>query len=77
MFHSNIEGIDNEELARVCMAAASQKKVSQESNTGYTDVPVDGANKEIVRLRKTVKKIIKMAKKIIIKNIMKNTMKIK
>ena len=58
MFHCNIEGIDNEELVKVCVEASTQKKVSQKSNTGYTDVPVDGANKEIKKLRKTIKKVM-------------------
>ena len=58
VFYSNIEGIDNKELTRICVAAASRKAASVKSNTGYTDVPVDGTNKEIIRLRKTIKSVM-------------------
>ncbi len=58
VFYSEIEGLDNNHLGKLSIASANKKIDSQASATGYEDSPIDGNDKEIVKLRQTVRKIM-------------------
>ena len=58
VFRSHIEGLDNKHLAKISIESADQKIDSQASATGYEDSPIDANDTQILRLRKTVKKIM-------------------
>ena len=58
VFRSHIEGLDNDHLGKISIASADKKIDSQASATGYEDSPINADDPQILRLRKTVKKIM-------------------